>query len=51
MPFDENTGLVAERHLALGGEITVIERPDAGHVPGVDPPDQVIEFLGRCATE
>jgi pimeloyl-ACP methyl ester carboxylesterase len=51
VPFDENTRLVAERYPTLGGEITVIEKPGAGHTPGVDPPDQVIEFLRRCGTE
>ena len=51
VPFDENTGVVAERYRALGGEITVIERPEAGHAPGVDPPDLVIEFLRRCGAE
>lgn len=51
VPFEENTGIVAERYAALGGEITVIEKPGAGHVPGVDPPDQVIEFLRRCGAD
>lgn len=50
-PFDENTGIVAERYRALGGEITVIEKPGAEHVPGVDPPGQVIEFLRRCGAD
>jgi pimeloyl-ACP methyl ester carboxylesterase len=51
VPFDENTGIVAERYPALGGEITVIEKPGMGHVPGVDPPEQVIEFLRRCGAQ
>jgi hypothetical protein len=51
VPFDENTAVVAERYRAMGGDITVIEKPGTAHVPGVDPPAQVIEFLRRCATE
>ena len=48
VPFDENTGILAERYRALGGDTTVLEKPGAGHAPGVDPPEQVIEFLRRC---
>jgi pimeloyl-ACP methyl ester carboxylesterase len=51
VPFDENTGLVADRYRTLGGEITVIEKPGASHAPGVDPPEPVIEFLRRCGAE
>lgn len=45
VPFDENTGLLAQRYRELGGDIEVIVKPGVGHEPGLDDPTPVIEFI------
>ncbi len=48
VPWDENTGLIAERYRALGGEITLIAKPGVGHHPhGLDDSTPIVEFLAR----
>jgi pimeloyl-ACP methyl ester carboxylesterase len=49
VPFDENTGLLVRRYRALGGDVDVIVKPHVGHVPGVDDPTPVIEFIASHA--
>lgn len=46
VPWEENTGLVAERYRKLGGSITLIRKPGVGHHPhGLDDPMPIVEFL------
>lgn len=46
VPWDENTGIVAERYKKLGGEITLIGKPGVGHHPhGLKDPTPVVEFI------
>jgi pimeloyl-ACP methyl ester carboxylesterase len=45
VPWDENTGIVAERYKKLGGDITLICKPGVGHVHGLDDPTPIVEFI------
>jgi lysophospholipase L1-like esterase/pimeloyl-ACP methyl ester carboxylesterase len=46
VPWDENTGVLAERYKALGGSIELIAKPGIGHHPhGLDDPTPVVEFI------
>ncbi|MFO0903354.1 MAG: PQQ-binding-like beta-propeller repeat protein [Pirellulales bacterium] len=48
VPWDENTGVVAERYKKLGGDITLIAKPGVGHHPhGLDDPTPIVEFIAR----
>ena len=47
VPWEENTGVVAERYRELGGEITLIAKPGVGHVHGLDDSTPIIEFIAR----
>ena len=48
VPWEENTGVVAERYRKLGGEITLIAKKGVGHHPhGLDDPTPIIEFLAK----
>lgn len=48
VPWEENTGLVAERYPKLGGSITLIRKPGVKHHPhGLDDPTPIIDFLWR----
>ncbi|HNQ89040.1 MAG TPA: GDSL-type esterase/lipase family protein [Verrucomicrobiota bacterium] len=51
VPWDENTGLVAERYRRLGGDITLIAKPGVKHHPhGLDNSTPIVDFLWRHAT-
>jgi len=51
VPWEENTGLIAERYKALGGEITLIAKPGVGHHPhGLEDSTPIVEFIERHAT-
>jgi len=51
VPWDENTGVIAERYRRLGGSITLIAKPGVGHHPhGLDDPTPIVEFIARHAT-
>ncbi len=51
VPWDENTGVIAERYRKLGGSITLIAKPGIGHHPhGLDDPTPIVEFIARHAT-
>ena len=51
VPWDENTGLIAERYRALGGSITLIAKPGVGHHPhGLDDSRPIVEFIARHAS-
>ncbi len=50
VPWDENTGVVAERYRKLGGHITLIAKPGVKHHPhGLDDPTPIVEFIARHA--
>lgn len=46
LPWQENTGIVAERYRKLGGSITVIPKPGVGHHPhGLPDPAPIVDFI------
>ena len=46
VPWDENTGVIAERYKALGGDITLIAKPGVGHHPhGLEDSTPIVEFI------
>jgi lysophospholipase L1-like esterase/pimeloyl-ACP methyl ester carboxylesterase len=46
VPWEENTGIVAERYRGLGGSIQLIGKPGIGHHPhGLDDPTPVVEWI------
>lgn len=46
VPWDENTGLVAERYRQLGGSITLMPKAGVGHHPhGFADPAPIVEFI------
>lgn len=50
VPWEENTGLVAERYRQLGGSITLIAKRGVGHHPhGLDDPTPIVEFIAQHA--
>ncbi|MBI5761582.1 MAG: alpha/beta hydrolase [Planctomycetales bacterium] len=50
VPWDENTGLIAERYRKLGGEITLIAKPGVGHHPhGLEDSTPIVEFIRKHA--
>lgn len=51
VPWQENTGLVAERYRKLGGEITLIAKPGVGHHPhGLKDSTPIIDFISEHGT-
>ena len=49
VPWDENTGVVAERYKQLGGSIELIDKPGVGHHPhGLEDSTPIVEFIIRC---
>jgi acetyl esterase/lipase len=51
VPWEENTGLIAERCRKLGGQITLIVKPGGGHHPhGLDDSTPIVEFIARHAS-
>ena len=50
VPWDENTGVVAERYRKMGGSITLIPKPGIGHHPhGLADPTPIVEFITKHA--
>ena len=48
VPWQENTGVLAQRYKQLGGEITLIAKPGCGHHPhGLADPAPVVDFILR----
>ena len=46
VPIEENTRLVEQRYRQLGGEITVIAKPNCGHHPhSLKDPAPIVEFV------
>ena len=46
VPWQENTGLIAERYPKLGGSITLIRKPGVKHHPhGLEDPRPIVEFI------
>ncbi len=52
VPWDENTGVLAERYRKLGGTITLIPKSGIGHHPhGLTDPAPIVEFIVRHAAD
>jgi lysophospholipase L1-like esterase/pimeloyl-ACP methyl ester carboxylesterase len=50
VPWDENTGVIAERYPKLGGDITLIRKPGVKHHPhGLDDSTPIVDFLWQHA--
>jgi acetyl esterase/lipase/pimeloyl-ACP methyl ester carboxylesterase len=50
VPWDENTGVVAERYRELGGSIVLIDKPGVGHHPhGLNDSTPIVDFIVRNA--
>jgi lysophospholipase L1-like esterase len=48
VPWEENTGIVAEHYKKLGGDITLIAKPGVGHHPhGLSDPAPIVQFILR----
>jgi pimeloyl-ACP methyl ester carboxylesterase len=48
VPWKENTGLIADRYKALGGDITLIAKPGVGHHPhGLEDSTPIVEFIEK----
>lgn len=48
VPWDENTGVLAERYKKLGGSIQLIAKPGVGHHPhGLDDPSPIVDFIAK----
>ncbi|HEX8309920.1 MAG TPA: GDSL-type esterase/lipase family protein [Chthoniobacteraceae bacterium] len=46
VPWEENTGIVAERYKQLGGSIELMGKPGVGHHPhGLNDPSPVVEWI------
>lgn len=46
VPMDENTGVLAERYRALGGDITIIAKEGVGHHPhSLEDPTPIVDFI------
>ena len=46
VPLKENTALLAERYLELGGTIEVIHKPEVGHHPhSLKDPERIVNFI------
>ncbi|WP_201743701.1 alpha/beta fold hydrolase [Roseiconus nitratireducens] len=52
VPWEENTGIVAERYRELGGSIELISKSGVGHHPhGLEDPTPIVEFIFRHASK
>ena len=50
VPWDENTGVIAERYKKLGGDITLIGKKGVGHHPhGLEDSTPIVEFILKHA--
>jgi len=50
VPWDENTGVIAERYKKLGGDITLIVKPGVKHHPhGLEDSTPIVEFIWQHA--
>ena len=51
VPWQENTGLIAERYRKLGGDITLIAKPGGKHHPhGLEDSTPIVEFIFKHAS-
>lgn len=50
VPWDENTGIIADRYEKLGGKIELIRKPGVGHHPhGLEDSTPIVEFIRQHA--
>ncbi len=48
VPWQENTGMIADRYQKLGGSIQLIAKPGVGHHPhGLEDPTPIVNFITR----
>lgn len=48
VPWDENSGVIAERYPKLGGSVELIRKPGVGHHPhGLEDSRPIVEFLWK----
>ena len=48
VPWEENTGLIAERYEKLGGKIELIRKPGVGHHPhGLEDSTPIVDFIRK----
>ena len=46
VPWNENTGVVAERYQQMGGDIKLISKSECGHHPhGLSDPKPIVDFI------
>ena len=45
VPVADNTAVIEKRYKALGGEITVISKPNVGHRHGLPDPKPIVDFV------
>jgi alpha-beta hydrolase superfamily lysophospholipase len=51
VPWEENTGVIADRYRALGGQVTLIGKPGVGHHPhGLEDSTPIVDFIIRHAS-
>ena len=51
VPWEENTGLIAERYRKLGCDITLIAKPGVGHHPhGLEDSTPIVDFILKAAS-
>jgi hypothetical protein len=51
VPWDENTGAMAERYRKMGGSITLMPKAGVGHHPhGFTDPKPIVEFIMQHAS-
>jgi pimeloyl-ACP methyl ester carboxylesterase len=51
VPWDENTGIMAERYRKMGGSITLMPKAGVGHHPhGFSDPKPIVEFIMQHAS-
>ena len=51
VPWDENTGVIADRYKKLGGHIELICKPGCGHHPhALDDPTPIVQFCMKYAS-
>ncbi|MEZ6068147.1 MAG: hypothetical protein R3B90_21085 [Planctomycetaceae bacterium] len=52
VPWDENTGVIANRYRDLGGRIALIAKPGVGHHPhGLEDSTPIVEFITHHALQ
>jgi pimeloyl-ACP methyl ester carboxylesterase len=51
VPVSENTAIVEQKYIKLGGQIEVIHKPGVGHEHGLDDPSPIVDFIIKNTTD